>query len=182
MPLQALSPQQPDNVQGETIQLNKTGETRVIAGQPCEEYCRVEDNKLERVTISMCVSTGAAGAEEVSQFERKMVARLSGGKSRRSADNQTATLMLEKQSVLSFRVPDQSRRQAYRMASLLVETRVNKIQLKPLPPETFNPPKGYSKLQNRQRRTAPPASPVAPDQTKDVIAPILPGILVDDST
>jgi Domain of unknown function (DUF4412) len=172
MPLQALSPTQPGNMQSGTIHLNKTGETRVIADQPCDEYRRVEENKLERVTINLCVSTGAPGTKEVSQFERKMAARLDGGKSEQSADNAKASMMLEKESVLSFRVPDPSRRQAYRTASLLVETRVNNIQMKPLPPETFKPPKGYSKLQNRPR-TAPSDSLEAPDHIVDVIPPNL---------
>jgi hypothetical protein len=172
MPLQALSPAQPGNMQSETIQLNKTGETRVIADQSCDEYRRVERNKLERVSISLCVSTGAPGAKEVSQFERKMAARLNGGKSERSADNETTSLMLEKESVLSFRVPDPSHHQAYRTTSLLVETRVNNIQMKPLPPETFKPPKGYSKLQNRPQ-TDPSDSLEAPDHIVDAIPPNL---------
>jgi hypothetical protein len=165
---------------GETIRLKKTGETRVIADQPCDEYRKVEDHKLQHVAISMCVSIGTPGAKEISQFEHKMVARLSGGEAEESANDEKATLMLEKQSVLSFRVPDLTRHQAYRIASLLVETRVNKIQLKPLPPETFKPPKGYSKLGNRPGPIAPPDSPEAPDQTVDVIAPNLPAIALTD--
>jgi hypothetical protein len=176
MPLGALGPAQSGNVQSETILLNKTGETRVIADQRCDEYRGVEGNKLEHVTIKACVSTRAPGAKDMSEFERKMVARLSGGKPEGSADSQTASLMLDKQSVLSFRVPDPSRDQAYRTASLLTETRINKIQLKPLPPETFKPPKGYNKLQNRPR-TAPQYSLKAPDQNEardqniDAVAP-----------
>ncbi len=173
MPIHALSSTQPGNMQSETIQINKTGETRIIADQPCDEYRRVEGNKLERVSISLCVSTGAPGAKEVSQFERKMAARLIGGKSEQSADNERASLVLEKQSVLSFRVPDPSYRQAYRTTSLLVETRVNNIQLKLLPPETFQLPKGYSKLRNQPHRTAPPDFLTAPDQTVDGITPNL---------
>jgi hypothetical protein len=168
MPLTSLSPAQPDNRQSEIIQLSKTGQTRVIADQPCDEYRRVEGTKLERVTISLCVSAGAPGAKEVSQFEHKMIARLSGSEAERSVDNGRASLMLEKESVLSFRVPDPSRHQAYRTASLLVETRVNKIQLKPLPPETFKPPKGYRKLQNKLQ-TAPSDPLAAPDQTVDAV-------------
>ncbi len=172
IPIQALSSVQPGNVQSETIQVSKTGETRIIADQPCDEYRRVEGNKLERVSISLCVSAGAPGAKEVSQFERKMVAQLSGGKSEeQSADNERASLVLEKQSVLSFRVPDPSYRKVYRTASLLVETRVNNIQLKPLPPETFKPPKGYSKLQNQPRHAAPPDFLAGPEQTVDAIVP-----------
>jgi hypothetical protein len=134
---------------GETVQLSKTGETRVIADHPCNEYRASEGNKLERVTISACVSTSAPGAKEVSEFERKMAVRLSGRESERLSGNDSAMLMLEKQSVLSFRVPDPSRHQAYRTGSLLAKTRVNEIQVKTLSAATFKPPKGFSKLQNR---------------------------------
>jgi hypothetical protein len=158
MPLQTLGSAQPDIIHGEAI-LTRTGETRVVANHPCNEYRAVKGNKAERVTISACVSANAPGAKEMAEFDRKMVARLSGHKSDRSGGNDTAGLMLEKQSVLTFRVPDPSRSNAYQTASLLAETRVNKILLKPLPPGTFEPPKGYSKLQDRQYQTASPAFP-----------------------
>ena len=155
MPLHnMLSLAQPDNVQGQTILLDKTGKTRVIADQPCDEYSRIEGNKLRRVTIRLCVSADAPGAKEVLQFDRKMAARLSGGTSKRNAKDGTASLVLEKESVLRLRVPDPLHDQTYRMASLQVETRINKIQLKPLPPETFRPPTGYSKLQNQPEPTS----------------------------
>jgi hypothetical protein len=173
MPLQALSSSEADNMQGETI-LRKTGEIRVIANHPCSEYRTIEGNKLERVTISVCVSTSAPGAREMSEFARNMVARLGGRNSERSAEDDPAGLMLEKQSVLSFRVPDRSRGKAYHMLSVLAETRVSKIQLQPLPPETFKPPEGYSKLENQPRGTAPAISPKAPSQSLEAIAPNLP--------
>jgi hypothetical protein len=84
--------------------------------------------------------------------------------------------MLEKQSVVTFRVPDLSRK-AYRTASLQTRTQVNQIQLKPLPADTFKPPKGFSKLlQTRPHPTVPTTSPNAPDHTIDVIAPNLSGV------
>ena len=146
---------EPGNARGDTVQLNKTGETRVIADHPCNEYRASEGNKLERVTISACVSTSAPGAKEVSEFERKMAVRLSGRESERLSGNDSAMLMLEKQSVLSFRVPDLSRHQAYRTGSLLAKTRVNEIQVKTLSAATFKPPKGFSKLQNRPSSKVP---------------------------
>jgi Domain of unknown function (DUF4412) len=155
MPLQALGSAQPD-VRYSEATLTKTGETRIVANHPCNEYRAVKGNKAERVTISACVSTSAPGAKEMAEFDRKIVARLSGRKSDSSGGNDTAGLMLEKQSVLSFRLPDPSRSNAYQTASLLTGTRVNNIQLKPLPPGTFEPPKGYSKLQDRPCPTAPP--------------------------
>ena len=146
---------EPGDARAETVQLNKTGETRVIADHPCNEYRASEGNKLERVTISACVSTSAPGAKEVSEFERKMAVRLSGRESERLSGNDSAMLMLEKQSVLSFRVPDLSRHQAYRTGSLLAKTRVNEIQVKTLSAATFKPPKGFSKLQNRPGSKVP---------------------------
>ena len=146
---------EPGDARAETVQLNKTGETRVIADHPCNEYRASEGNKLERVTISACVSTSAPGAKEVSEFERKMAVRLSGRESERLSGNDSAMLMLEKQSVLSFRVPDLSRHQAYRTGSLLAKTRVNQIQVKTLSAATFKPPKGFSKMQNRPGSKVP---------------------------
>lgn len=93
MPLQALSSLQADEMENEPI-LKKTGEIRVIANHPCSEYRTVEANKVERVTISACVSTSAPGAKELSEFARKMGTRLSGRKSERSVKDDTAGLML----------------------------------------------------------------------------------------
>jgi hypothetical protein len=155
VPLHTLDSPEPGDAGGDTIQLNKTGETRVIADHPCNEYRTSEENKLERVTISACVSTSAPGAREVSEFERKMVTRLSGDEPKHLNGHDSAALMLEKESVLSFRVLDPSRHQAYRITSLLAKTRVNEIRVKTLPAATFKPPKGFSRLQNRPDSKTP---------------------------
>jgi Domain of unknown function (DUF4412) len=158
MPLQALGSAQADIRYSEAT-LTRTGETRMVANHPCAEYRAVEGNKAERMTISACVSANVPGAKEMAEFDRKMVAQLLGHKSDRSKGNDTPGLMLEKQSELSFRVPDPSRSKAYQTASLLAKTRVNRILLKPLPPGTFEPPKGYSNLQDQPSPTAPPGFP-----------------------
>jgi hypothetical protein len=165
---------EPSDARGETVQLNKTGETRVIADHPCNEYRASEGNKLERVTISACVSTSAPGAKEVSEFERKMAVRLSGRESERLSGNDSAMLMLEKQSVLSFRVPDLSRHQAYRTSSLLAKTQVNEIQVKTLSAATFKPPKGFSKLQNRPGSKVPASFSQRTRSNIQAIAPNVP--------
>ena len=174
VPLHALGSSEPGEARGETIQLSKTGETRVIADHPCNEYRASQGNKLERVTISACVSTNAPGAKEVLEFERKMASRLSGRESERLSGNDSAMLMLEKQSVLSFRVPDPSRHQAYRTGSLLAKTRVNEIQVKTLAAATFKPPKGFSKLQNQPGLQVRAASPNVSEQTIQAIVPNVP--------
>jgi hypothetical protein len=62
-----------------------------------------------------------------------MVTRLSGDEPKHLNGHDSAALMLEKESVLSFRVPDPSRHQAYRITSLLAKTRVNEIRVETLP-------------------------------------------------
>jgi hypothetical protein len=168
LPLQALSRAPGISTHDEGIKLDRTGKVRMIANQPCSEYRASEGDKLEHVTISACVSTSAPGAREISEFERKMIARLDGHEATPSSGPQAA-LMLEKRSVVSFRIPDPSPHRPYRTASLLAETRVNNIQLKPLPPETFKPPKGFNKIQNGPQQAIPPLSPDAIGHTFDVM-------------
>jgi hypothetical protein len=172
IPLQSLSSGQPANAHGEAI-LTKTGETRIVADHPCHEYRAVGGNKLEHVTISACVSTDVPGAKEIAEFDRNVITRLGGHTSGEgSIGSDSAGLMLEKQSVLTFRLPDPLRDKAYHTTSLIAATRVNKIQLTSLSPETFTPPVGYSKLQNRPRGTPPADSPDS-DEGLEVIAPDL---------
>jgi len=173
VPLKRLSDIQPGNVQSETVDLSSTGQAKVIANQPCKEYRTVEGNELEHVIISVCMSTNAPGAKEIAAFDRKMAARLSGGTADRPSSRGTASLMLEKQSVLSFRVRGPSPSNAYHTTSLKTQTRINKIELKSLPGDTFMPPKGYSMLQNRPRRSAPSDFPEAPVQTALEMTPNL---------
>jgi hypothetical protein len=77
--------------------------------------------------------------------------------------------VLEKQSVVNLRLPDQSRK-GYRTASVTTRTRVKDIKLKQLPAETFAPPKGFDKVDSQSvslpedvqsiALTQPPARPV----------------------
>ncbi len=173
IPLEALSAHLPHNGPGQSVKLDRTGRTRTIANHACSEYRATQGDKLEHVTISACVATDAPGAKELSQFDHKMLARL-GGSGSDPAPNQADALMLEKQSVVSFRIPDPSQHQTYRTASLSAETRVDQIRLMALPPETFKPPRGFSQLHNRPG-TAPPLSPQITGRTLEVIGPGSPG-------
>jgi hypothetical protein len=170
VPLQALSPEMPGNGPVQSVKLDRTGEIRMIANHPCREYRASKGDKVERVTISACVSSSAPGAREMSEFERKMIARLGGQGAPPSPPHQPAVLMLEKQSVVSIKIPDPSQHRLL-TASLLDETRVNQIQLKPLPPETFRPPAGFERLPNRPQEVAPPALPDTAGSAIEAMAP-----------
>jgi Domain of unknown function (DUF4412) len=153
----------------DSVTLKKTGGTRVIANHPCNEYRTVEGNNQEHVTISACVSDNTPGAKELSLFADKMVARLHDRGFEHSAEHETAGVTLDKQSVLSFRVPTLSRGKTYRTASLIAETRVNKIEVQRLPDDTFKPPEGYSKLHKPLPWMAP-AEPPDSNQAFQAIA------------
>jgi hypothetical protein len=128
LPVRVLTFSQSADLRGETMPLNKTGAKRIIAHQSCTEYAATAGTESDRVTVSVCVSITAPGANQVAAFEHKMASGLNGDKSSRSAKNASAALILEKQSVVSFRVPDMSQRNTYRTASLLVKTCLNDIQ------------------------------------------------------
>jgi hypothetical protein len=100
----------------------------------------------------------------VSAFERKMVARLSGSKSEGSSTDGVAALMLEKRTVAVIRVVDPSGQEPYRTARLTSRTRIDDIQLKQLPSATFEPPKGYAKLENQRRHVDPAEPPAASER------------------
>jgi nitrogen fixation protein FixH len=175
--LRAVKAAQPEDSQDETIQLKTTGEKRLIANHSCSEYRGVAGNAVERVTVGACASSSAPGANEMTAFERKMVSRLSGHKPGPSAENHSAAVMLERQSVVSLRLPELSRRKAYRTATLRTKTRVNDIQLTQLAGNTFKPPKDFSKLRNRPGANLPPLPPNLPEEVIQTMAPNLP----DDS-
>ena len=171
VPLQTLSSERPENLHDEPI-LTKTGKTRVVADNRCYEYRAADGNKLEHATISACVSTNVPGAREIAEFDRNMIARLGGHNlEEKSIRSDGAGLILEKKSTLSFRLPDRSRGNAYQTTSLVVETRVDKIQSITLPPETFKPPTGYTKLQNQSDVTCPLGSPESNPALEAIVLP-----------
>jgi hypothetical protein len=99
-----------------------------------------------------------------------MIARLGDHKSEeKSIRSDGASLILEKKSTLSFRLPDRSRGNAYQ--TMVVETRVDKIQSITLPPETFKPPTGYKKLQNQPVVTRPIGSPESNPALEAIVLP-----------
>jgi hypothetical protein len=171
IPLQTLSSEQLERLYGEPI-LTKTGKTRVVADHSCQEYRAADGNKLEHATVSACVSSNVPEAQEIAEFDRNMIARLGGHKSEaKSIRSDGAGLILEKKSTLSFRLPDRSRGSAYQTTSLVVETRVDKIQSITLPPETFKPPTGYTKLQNQPDVTRPIGSPQSNPALEAIVLP-----------
>ena len=147
----------PSGQQIDAVELHRTGKTHVIANHPCSEYRANATDAIERITISACVSTSVPGAEEISEFQKRMAAELTGRKSPGAATDNASVVVLQKQSVVSFRTPESSRANDYRTISLLTRTRVNQIQTRQLSPETFEPPKDFREL--NQPKAVPPLPP-----------------------
>ncbi len=151
--LQTFSSEQPENLSAQPT-LTKTGKIRVVADHPCHEYRTSDGNRLVHAMASACVSTNVPEAKEIAEFDRNMIARLGSHRSEKEAiRTDGAGLILEKRSALSLRLPDRSSHNSYQTTSLIVETRVNKIQSITLPAETFKPPTGYKKLESQPNVT-----------------------------
>jgi hypothetical protein len=155
MPLASLSGALPSNggPASAAIELKRTGAKQVIADQKCDEYRGREGNDQLEVAVSACVSTSAPGAQEIARFDRKMLSQMRGLQPKPSSE-ESAGVVLEKKSVVNLRVADLSQ-QRYRMASVTTKTTVNDIRVKRLAAQTFQPPKGYSKVENQPREELP---------------------------
>jgi hypothetical protein len=98
------------------------------------------------------MSKATRGAQEVTRFDNEMFSLLQGSKIK--PDREAAAMVLEKQSIINFRVPDPSR-QGYLTASLVTKARVNDIRVQQLPVQTFTPPKGYTRVENEGPMSIP---------------------------
>jgi Domain of unknown function (DUF4412) len=149
MPIESLSELTPGrgSTDADAIVLRRTGATHVIADNHCDEYRGKASNAEMDVTISACVSKVAPGANEIVKFDRTMVSQIQGLKPEASGESATG-MVLEKRSVINLRVPVASRK-GYDTASLITKTRVNDIEVKQLPAQTFMPPKGYNKVEDQ---------------------------------
>lgn len=164
MPLHSLGNSSAEGRESATIALERTGQTQVIASNRCDEYRGRQSNPHLRLTVSACVSSSAPGAQEVAQFDRKMVARIAGV-DKPAAPKDPAGVVLQKKSVLNVKLP------GYRAASIVTKTTVNNITVKRLAEQTFMPPKGYTKIQPQNPNQAP-----QPDNVQSVMLPNAPTI------
>jgi hypothetical protein len=148
-----------------TISLDKTPDTRLVANQPCTEYRGTQTNEIERIAVSACVSRSAPGTSVLIAFDEKF-SRAVGieGPQSQSWSGESAGLVLEKRSTVSFRVPDLSRRNAYRVASFASKTEVRDIGLRQLPEATFKPPESFRRVTTAPAAPTPRQAPRAHDK------------------
>jgi hypothetical protein len=146
MPLGPLNGQLDDSGAASTgeIVLKRTGKTHLVAAQRCDEYRGRKEAETVKIAVRACVSKATAGAREITRFDNEMISQLAGSKIK--TDQESAAVLLEKESVVNFRVPDPSP-QGFRTASLVTKVRVNDITLRQLPAQTFIPPKGYTRVE-----------------------------------
>jgi hypothetical protein len=151
--------------QGESILLDKTPDTRVVANQTCTEYRGAHTNEIERIAVSACVSRNAPGTSEVMAFDEQF-SRAVGTEDQmpRKGTGEFAGLVLEERSMVSFRVPDHTRGDASRIASFAKQTEVKEIRLRQLPETTFVPPESFTRVTNAPALPTPRHAPRAHDQ------------------
>jgi len=147
---------------GDSILLDKTPDTRVVANQTCTEYRGGHTNQIERIAVSACVSRKAPGTSEVIAFDEKFSHAVGiEDEVARKGTGESAGLVLEERSTVSIRVPDLTRGDAYRIASFAHQTEVREIRLRRLPEATFAPPEDFTRVTGAPppptRRQAPPA-------------------------
>jgi hypothetical protein len=148
-----------------TIELERTGRTRVVGANRCDEYRGGEGNNHVRLIVSACVSNSAPGAREVARFDRKMVERLAGIQKPADAGKDSAGVVLQKKSVLKVKVPSLEKK-GFRTASVVTRTTVDNIEVKRLAEQTFLPPEGYTRLKTRPPR---PRQLPQPDNVQSVM-------------
>ena len=149
----------------EAILLDKTPEAHVVANQTCTEYRGAHTNQIERIAVSACVSRSAPGTSEVIAFDEKF-SRAVGIEDQvpQRGTGESAGLVLEKRSMVSFRVPDITRGDAYRVDSFASKTEVREIRLRQLPEATFAPPEGFSRVASAPAVPTPRQAPRAHDK------------------
>ena len=94
--LSELTPGRDDTTDSQAIVLKRTGARHFIADNHCDEYRGKAGNAQMDVTISACVSKVAPGANEIVQFDRRMVSQVQG--LRPQTSNETATGMVSRNS------------------------------------------------------------------------------------
>jgi hypothetical protein len=82
----------------------------------------------------------------------------------RRGTGESAGLVLEKRSMVSMRVPDLTRSDAYRVASFASKTEVREIRLRQLPEATFVPPESFSRVTSSPAIPTPRPAPRAHDR------------------
>lgn len=147
LPLRSPTAGPAPNESQEMIHLDKTGHTRTVANQECTEYAGIQANQLEHVAISACVSRKVPGAGEIMAFAQKFSGSEEMTPDRGATEkDKSGGVMLEKQSVVSFRIPDLTQGNAYRTALFTTKTEVKDIKVRALPADTFLPPNGFSRV------------------------------------
>lgn len=149
LPLAILSGSSPadEGPVSAAIELKRTGARHTVANQNCDEYRGRQRNDQLEIAVSACVSSSAPGAQEIARFDGKMLAQIPGLQSEASGEP-SGGVVLEKKSVVHLRAADPAQ-QRYRIASLTTKTTVNDIRVVQLAAQTFQPPRGYSKVENR---------------------------------
>jgi hypothetical protein len=132
----------PSGTPAMSLQLHKTGQERRVAGQPCTNFQGASRVSLMSVSVRVCVAKNIPGSDQIAAFQRSLISRLIGADEDPTAN--VRGLPVEEETTMRVRYNatqvDRASRDGLAVRS---ETRVERIQLKPLNKEFFQPPADF---------------------------------------
>jgi hypothetical protein len=131
----------PSGTPAMSLQLRKTGQQRKVAGQPCTDFQGASRVSLMSVSVRVCVAKNIPGSDQIAAFQRSLISRLTGADEDPS-DN-VRGLPVEEETTMRVRDNAQVDRASRDELAVRSETRVERIQLKPLNKGFFQPPADF---------------------------------------
>jgi hypothetical protein len=135
-------------------EFTKTGKTRTIAGEKCEEYNGTGKFPMGEFTMVSCVSTKAPGAAEFSKFQKVMMTKLKESQVPMPAgfpdgiplaQDTTTTVNVMNMPNLSPQAAEQLKKQFANHPPIVTKTEVTKVEAQKIAASEFEIPAGYTK-------------------------------------
>ncbi len=134
-------------------QFTRTGKTRTVAGNKCEDYNGAGKFAMGDFTVVSCVSTTAPGAAEFTSFQKAMTAKLKDTPFAVPANlpdgiplvqDTTTKMSIENMPNLSAQAAEQLKKQFENRPPIVTRTEVTKIEARKIPAGEFEVPANYT--------------------------------------
>jgi hypothetical protein len=135
-------------------QFTKTGKSRTIGGNTCEDYNGSGKFAMGDFSVVSCVSTSAPGAAEFTSFQKKMTAKLKDTQFAMPA-NLPDGIPLEQDTTTKMNVmnmpnlppqaAEQLKKQFANRPPIVTKIEVTKVEAKQIAASEFEPPAGFTK-------------------------------------
>ena len=152
-----------------SINLKKTGKSRVVKGFRCEEFASQGTVTFSSYTLNECIAKDAPGGAEFTAFRKRMLTELKvlprTGTIPEGVPVDTQTMTEPRKpspSEMGQQVSPEFKMRMANQPTFVTHSMVTQIEVKNLPPDTFEVPAGYTKKELTEKRpSGPPAPPAA---------------------